>query len=109
MFQTHALRFLGFVLLPGALIVASVGPTPAQISGQGSPMEITTDTPEYCQELLHRVGNLERLATAPVPHEVTDLTSEGQRMCNHGQTRSGIMRVRSALMLLEKGTGSAYR
>lgn len=76
---------------------------------QGGPMEITTDTPEYCRKLLNRIGDLIRLATAPVPQEASDLTTEGQRMCDHGQTRGGIMRLRSALMLMEKGGGPAYR
>jgi hypothetical protein len=72
-------------------------------------MEITSDTPEYCQKLLNRISELVRLATAPVPREASDLTTEGQRMCDHGQTRGGIMRLRSALILMEKGDGSAYR
>ncbi|HBK05132.1 MAG TPA: hypothetical protein DDZ81_04630 [Acetobacteraceae bacterium] len=109
MFLTRALRFSGFALFSGALVLASAISARAQLAAPAGPMEITTDTPEYCQELLLRVGNLVRLATAPVPREVTDLTSEGQRMCDHGQTRGGIMRVRSALMMLEKGGGTAYR
>ncbi len=72
-------------------------------------MEVTTDTPEYCLHLLDRISELVRLATSPVPREVTDLTSEGQRMCVHGQTRGGIMRLRSALMIMEKPDGPAYR
>ena len=35
------------------------------------------DTPEYCLQLLDRVSELVRLATAPVPRDVTDLTTEG--------------------------------
>jgi hypothetical protein len=72
-------------------------------------MEITTDTPEYCQKLLHRVSELVRLASTPVPRDVVDLTAEGQRMCDHGQPRGGIMRLRSALLLMEKGHGTASR
>ena len=66
-------------------------------------MVVTTDTPEYCLHLLDRVSELVRIATLPVPREVTDLTTEGHRMCAHGQTRGGIMRLRSALMIMEKG------
>jgi hypothetical protein len=99
------------VLLP---LAASLLAPAASVSGQvrliqTSPMAITTDTPEYCQKLLGRISEMVHLATAPIPHEATDLTVEGQRMCDHGQTRSGIMRLRSALMLMEKGTGPAYR
>jgi hypothetical protein len=49
------------------------------------------------------------LTTAPVPREASDLTTEGQKMCSHGQTRGGIMRLRSALMIMEKDGGAAYR
>jgi hypothetical protein len=113
MFLARALRFSAPSLLMGALIATSTAPAVAQDAKrdpvQDPPMEITTDTPEYCQELLHRIGDLVRLASAPVPQEVTDLTSEGRRMCGHGQTRSGIARARSALMMMEKGNGTATR
>jgi hypothetical protein len=89
------------------ILAASVS---AQIRiAQGDPMEITTDTPEYCRKLLNRIGELVRLSPQPLPRNAADLTSEGQRMCDHGQTRGGIMRLRTALMLMEKGGGSAYR
>jgi hypothetical protein len=91
------------LLVSGAPVSAQVNPTVSQ------PMEITTDTPEYCQKLLRRITELVRLATAPVPHEASDLTTEGEKMCDHGQTRMGIMRLRSALMMMEKDDGAAYR
>jgi hypothetical protein len=92
-----------WLLIPGA-------PVSAQLrSGGSSPMEVTTDTPEYCQKLLHRIGELVRVAMVPVPHEANDLTVEGKKMCDHGQTRSGIMRLRTALMMMEKDDGPAYR
>ena len=37
---------------------------------------------------------------APPPQEVTFLSSEGQRMCDQGQTRGGILRLRRALVLM---------
>ena len=109
MLRPRLLRYLGFALLFGAVILVSVLPGFAQVPPQSGPMEITTDTPEYCRQLLHRVGDLVRLAATPVPVEVTDLTSEGQRMCDRGQTRGGIMRVRSALMILEKSGSGTVR
>jgi hypothetical protein len=94
----------------GALSTISSGPAAAQDQVvQSNPMVVTTDTPEYCLHLLDRVSELVRLATLPVPREVTDLTTEGHRMCAHGQTRGGIMRLRSALMIMEKANGDAYR
>jgi hypothetical protein len=65
-----------------------------------APQRVTSDTPEYCLLLLDRVSELVRVAAAPPPQEVTSLSSEGQRMCDQGQTRGGILRLRRALMLM---------
>jgi hypothetical protein len=101
---------VGLLVALGALPSISVGPIAAEAqAAQASPMVVTSDTPEYCLQLLDRVSEMVRLAAEPVPREVTDLTTEGHRMCAHGQTRSGIMRLRSALMIMEKGNGAAYR
>ncbi len=107
---TRALSLAGVCLPLGAWLLTAGAPVSAQLNTTGAaPMEITTDTPEYCQKLLRRITELVRLATAPVPHEASDLTTEGQKMCDHGQTRMGIMRLRSALMIMEKDDGPAYR
>jgi hypothetical protein len=90
-----ALLGLGVVLL-GAMPVV----------GQSPPQAVTTDTPEYCLRLQDRVSELVRVASAPPPREVASLSSEGQRMCDHGQTRGGILRLRRALMMmLHQGDG----
>jgi hypothetical protein len=94
----------------GAMSSISVQPAAAQMpSVQDDPMEVTTDTPAYCHHLLDRVSNLIKLAANPVPPDVSDLTTAGRRMCAVGQTRGGIMRLRSALMILEQRNGAAYR
>jgi len=109
MFRTRVLGVATLCLPLGAWPLTSDSPAPSQFHQvQAGPMEVTTDTPEYCQKLLNRMGELVRLATMPIPREVSELTSEGQRMCAHGQTRSGIMRIRSALMMM-KEDGPAYR
>ena len=77
--------------------------------GTPAPMEITSDTPAYCQKLLDRISDMVRLAATPVPHQVSELTTEGHRMCDRGQLRGGIMRLRSALLLMERKNGPAYR
>jgi hypothetical protein len=64
------------------------------------PERITSDTPEYCLHLLDRVSEMVRLSASPPPPEVTFLSSEGQRMCDQGQTRGGILRLRHALLLM---------
>lgn len=70
-----------------------------QPSGSGAE-EVTTDTPEYCLHLLDMVSDMVRRSVHPPPHEVTELSSQGQRMCDHGQTRGGILRLRRALLLM---------
>jgi hypothetical protein len=110
MSPVRSLTTASLLIVLGALPTVSPGPVIAQDRiVQANPMEVTSDTPEYCLHLLDRVSELVRLATIPVPREVTDLSTEGHRMCAHGQTRGGIMRLRSALMIMEKGDGAAYR
>ncbi|HUN41310.1 MAG TPA: hypothetical protein VMU81_13550 [Acetobacteraceae bacterium] len=75
------------------------------VYGQGTPQTVTTDTPEYCLQLLDRVSDLVRMAEHP-PQEATELSAEGERMCNQGQTLGGILRLRRALVLLTQKTAS---
>lgn len=92
-------RFAAILTLPLAISVTpAIIPLPA--AGQSQPAQITTDTPEYCLHLLDRVSELVRVKAHP-PQEVTELSSEGERMCNQGKTLGGIMRLRRALVLLE--------
>jgi hypothetical protein len=75
-----------------------LGVTP--VSGQQRAQLVTTDTPEYCLQLFDQVSVLVRAATTPPPQEVTSLSSDGQRMCDQGQTRGGILRLRRALLMM---------
>jgi len=72
-------------------------------------MEVTSDTPEYCRHLVNRVHDLVQIAAPPPPLEVADLSLQGQRMCEHGQVRGGIMRLRRALMLMMHGDDGTAR
>ena len=72
-------------------------------NGAAVPPQVTTDTPQYCLQLLDQVSEEVRVSAHP-PQEVSNLSTEGQRMCDQGQTRGGIMRLRRALVLL-RGTG----
>jgi hypothetical protein len=85
------------LLLMGGLLVAPAG-------GQPTPVVVTTDTPEYCHKLLDRVGQAIHAAAGPPPVEVSSLSTEGQRMCNAGLTRGGILRLRRALLILEQAS-----
>ncbi|WP_158929245.1 hypothetical protein [Acidisphaera sp. S103] len=113
MLPARSLTTVGLLVALGAMPSISAGPgsalAQAAHAAQGDPMVVTSDTPEYCLQLLDRVSELVRLSATPIPREVTDLTTEGHRMCEHGQTRGGIMRLRSALVIMEKGDGTAYR
>jgi hypothetical protein len=82
-------------LLPRTAVPVQQEPTP------DAPMEVTTDTPEYCVQLADKVHTLASDAVVKPPREVSDLSAEGQRMCAHGQTRPGIMRLRRAIMLMK--------
>ena len=69
-------------------------------SSQSPPEQITTDTPAYCLQLRKEVGR--KLPTAPEQMwpELHNLRSEGERMCDAGETRGGIIRLRRALVLI---------
>jgi hypothetical protein len=91
-------RTAGFAGVAACLALGVVGAMP--VVGQSPPQRVTSDTPEYCLKLRDRVGELVRVAPAPPPQEVSFLSSEGQRMCDQGQTKGGILRLRRALMLM---------
>lgn len=93
---------------PVVLAVAIVAPLvwrALPVAGQSPPQQVTSDTPQYCLHLLDRVSEMVRSAGTPPPHEVAYLSNEGQRMCDQGQTRGGILRLRQALMLMLHQSG----
>jgi hypothetical protein len=98
--MTPTLRTTGFAgaaaCIAAGLVVIGVVP----VAGQSQPQQVLSDTPAYCLQLLDRVSELVRVASAPPPQEVTSLSSEGQRMCDQGLTRGGILRLRRALMIM---------
>ena len=90
------------VLAAGCLCLASataeaqgVGPEPEPYA-----VRIITDTREYCDHLLHRIGRVRANIEAAAPRADL-LTAEGRHMCANHQIRPGIARLRRALMLLE--------
>jgi hypothetical protein len=93
-------RTTGFAGVAACLVLGVVLFGAMPVVGQSQPQQVTSDTPEYCLHLLDRVSELVRIASAPPPQAVTSLSSEGQRMCDQGQTKGGILRLRRALMLM---------
>lgn len=66
--------------------------------GQGPVEQLTTDTPEFCHHLLKRLQQAEQ-AHPPSP-TVLALSDEGRMMCDHGEVRRGVHRLRRALRMV---------
>jgi hypothetical protein len=59
------------------------------------PAIILTDTEEYCDRLQQMIGDRAAHVT-----EARRLFIEGRRMCDHGEVRAGIARLRQALIIV---------
>jgi hypothetical protein len=66
------------------------------------PARVTSDSTEYCSHLQERVDGMTRDSKSPPPAEVHSLTQEGHRLCEDGQTRSGILHLRRAFILMHE-------
>jgi hypothetical protein len=64
-----------------------------------APEQVTTDTLVYCRQLAARLEQLTQVAVA-TPTKVVDLSTAGKQMCEHGLTRAGILRLRSAIVMM---------
>ncbi len=64
---------------------------------------VTSDSPEYCGVLMDRISGITRTTSIPPPTDAAMLSEEGERMCVHGQTRGGILRLRRALEIMRHG------
>jgi len=71
----------------------------APARAQQQPAIILTDTPEYCEQLQHRTQQWPVMSP-----EVKYLVREGHQMCDHGEIRGGINRLRRALRILNHHT-----
>jgi hypothetical protein len=98
--MTLGTRTISFAGMATCLALAALVLGAMPVVGQSPPQQITSDTPEYCLQLLDRVSEMVRVAPTPPPQEVSSLSNEGQRMCDQGQTRGGILRLRRALLLM---------
>jgi len=87
-------------------VLLALVPFTLSAAGDMPPVVVTTDTPEYCRRLIDRISELIGSAPQPPPVTVRSLSNEGQRLCDEGHTRPGILRLRRALMLLEQGPQS---
>ncbi len=87
---------LGSLLLLAGGQARSQGPPPAQpLLEQPPVLEVTTDSRAYCRTLAKQIESYRAL-----PREVRDLQAEGWMLCEEGQVRGGINRLRRALMAI---------
>jgi hypothetical protein len=91
-------RILSF----GQTLLLMPGLTMPALAQMADPI-VTSDTAEYCGVLMNKISGLSHAAAMPVPIEAAMLSEEGERMCDRGQTRGGIMRLRRALAILMHG------
>ncbi len=80
------------------LLLLSSGQLQAQDRDAVAPMVVTSDTGAYCQTLLAEIRVYPTL-----PPAVRELQQDGSRLCDEGLVRSGINRLRRALMVLHSG------
>ena len=67
------------------------------------PARVTSDSPEFCAQLAGEVRDEERTRLpARVPADARALGREGQKMCEEGHVRPGILRLRRALQILKE-------
>ncbi|MGI4975360.1 MAG: hypothetical protein ACRYG6_00300 [Janthinobacterium lividum] len=78
------------VLLPCLALMAD------GLHAQPAPVAVTTDTPEYCARMIAQVETRPDLTA-----EMHRLLDEGRHLCERGEVRGGIMRLRRAMLLIQ--------
>ncbi|MGH7104072.1 MAG: hypothetical protein ACREFJ_16940 [Acetobacteraceae bacterium] len=86
-----------------AIMIASL--TLAPPARSQPPMQLLTDTPRYCAELLTEVQARQRALVAPPPQAVVRLATEGRQLCLLGEVEGGVTRLRRAMVILHKASG----
>jgi hypothetical protein len=92
------------MIRPATLLLLTMAPPLLALSGavaraEPQPVIILTDTLEYCEQLQHRTQQWPVLSP-----DVKYLIREGHQMCDHGEIRGGINRLRRALRILNHHT-----
>ena len=93
------------MIRPANLLLLAMGPPLLALAGPTAhaepeqPVIILTDTLEYCEQLQHRTQQWPVMSP-----EVKYLVREGHQMCDHGEIRGGINRLRRALRILNHHT-----
>jgi hypothetical protein len=85
-------------VLAALLLMTLAAPVPARARAGEAPLRVTTDSLAYCAELA------QRLAAQPAPTEAARrLGEDGQRLCEAGQVRGGIAKLRRAIRSNQSG------
>jgi hypothetical protein len=69
------------------------------VAGESTPETVTSDTLTYCRHLALQLDQLKSSSSNP-PQSVNDLYVAGKDMCESGSIRGGILRLRSAIVML---------
>ena len=87
---------------PVPLVPAPKAPQAAvpHVTAPGENVRVTSESSEYCAQLQDRVDNMMRDSKTPEAEEAASLSQEGERLCKHGKTRSGILHLRRAFILI---------
>lgn len=91
-------RTTGFVGIAAGLGILVTAVIPGV--GQSPPAVITTDTEQYCRQLAEKLSELVQIAPRAPEIEVFTLSGEGRHLCDMGQVRGGILRLRRGMMLM---------
>jgi len=70
-----------------------------RVAAQEPPIPLTSDTAQYCAQLAQTITD--RHSTIP---DVVRLLADGREMCDQGAVRSGLRRLRRALVILDRKT-----
>jgi hypothetical protein len=73
--------------------LAMVLVAPVLVTGSEPPARVTTDSPDYCRELVRRLAPMPGAREEPA----RTLAEDGMRLCETGHPRTGVARLRRAI------------
>ncbi|WP_148360213.1 hypothetical protein [Acidisphaera rubrifaciens] len=84
----------------GRIIPDPVGGSASGAAASTDAEAVTTEDGRYCTHLQEKLAQVEQGALQPPLQEAVSLSAEGTRLCEEGNVRGGIRRLRRALVLL---------
>jgi len=93
--QPYLRSLIALAAVAGGAASAQDSPPSEAVAQPAQPVMVLSDTYEYCNRLQRMIQE------APGrPTDVNVLLIEGHRMCEHGEIRRGVSRLRTALWML---------